>query len=142
MKFGYYFPTVSENSFYNGNWNYFIEFIQENKLNHIDSKFWGFPEIIAYIQLSINLLELKPIVGDDYPSILRKMKSQKETMIIDYCDVYNPKPRKVLAYKQKPHNICLVIESFNSESTTFQELKEQYRKSGFRVYKTDEIFTD
>jgi len=62
-------------------------------------------------------IEIKPYVGDDYPSILRQMKM---TQI-------------------HPEFQCLVYENFNATGATLDQLKSVFALSGFMVFSLADI---
>ena len=73
-------------------------------------------------------IELKPVVGDDYPCILRKMKKQITLM---------SQPRKGHINER---GLCvLVIETFNSKTTTREQLKEIFRQGNILVVFREEF---
>lgn len=63
--------------------------------------------------------ELKPILGDDYPCVLRKMKQQ-----IELTNRF---------YRYRKHKYVLLINTFNSETTTIEQLKEIFKQSKITV---------
>ena len=82
-------------------------------------------------------IELKPKVGDEYPCILRKMKSQMRYTI--EAKIVHP-----IRVKRKYGNLifCLLIGEFEGESITREELKIVFEQSEIRVIFIDEINMD
>ena len=76
-------------------------------------------------------VEIKPMLGDDYPCVLRKIKTQKK---LTQNDVY---------YKAAyPSNYVLLIKEFNAKSTTKEQLITIFNQSGIKVVFTDDLFND
>lgn len=87
-------------------------------------------EIDAVCKSTAVLCELKPVLSDDYPCVLRKMKTQIEltkTIGNGFCDDY------CLCY-------VLIIGSFTSSSTSKEQLIEIFKQSNIRVIFTEKIF--
>jgi len=83
------------------------------------------------------IIEIKPLLGDDYPDVLRKMKLQKE---LSYDGSYSKlhKGRTVSGYT----NPILLIKDYQSTTTTKEELTQIFRQSGIRVVFLHDIFPD
>lgn len=87
-------------------------------------------EIEAVCKSIALLCELKPVLSDDYPRVLRKMKTQIELT------------------QKKGHGFCddflkyyvLIIGSFESSSTSKEQLIEIFKQSNIRVIFTEKIF--
>ena len=82
-------------------------------------------------------IELKPIVGDDYPCVLRKMKKQISLMTA-------PRYRQIgKDYRDNitiPHGIyVLLIETFNSKTTSREQLKEIFLQGNILVVFREEF---
>ena len=71
--------------------------------------------------------ELKPILSDDYPCVLRKMKTQIELTQTD---------KKLKGSKQ----YILIIGSFTSLQTTKEQLIAIFAQSSIKIIFTDELF--
>lgn len=71
----------------------------------------------CYINTYKIAVEIKPSLGDDYPSVLRQMK---RTLI-------------------HPDYQCLVYNSFNAKGATIDQLKSVFASSEFKVFSFDEI---
>jgi hypothetical protein len=71
-------------------------------------------------------IEIKTILGDDYPCVLRKMSNQ--------IKLRNP--------ESKCDKYCLIIDKFNSSVTSFDELKTIFNQHNIKVILTSEIFGD
>jgi len=92
------------------------------------------------------LIELKPVVGDNYPEILRKINTQAKNMY--YTHVGRDKfgreytVRKPIINYENSYNYwrkVLILSEYHSESTSFDELKQIYKNSGVNVYKFSDI---
>jgi uncharacterized protein (DUF3820 family) len=100
-------------------------------------------------------IEIKPLVGDDYPTILRKMKTQielthkkmmneHEKLIKQEKDIYNWDHANWLKDKSKAHigRYFLLIKDFQSSTTTIDELKKIFSQTGIYVVFFRDIFKD
>ena len=74
--------------------------------------------------------ELKPVLGDEYPCVLRKMKTQIELTKNDKRDFGCEITRCYI----------LIIGSFTSVHVTKDELITIFKQSHIRIIFTDEIF--
>ncbi len=85
-------------------------------------------------------VEIKPMLGDDYPCVLRKMKTQMELTKNEY---YIKEP-KVGEYSEKyyPSNYVLLIKEFNAKSTTKEQLITIFNQSRINIVFTDDLFND
>jgi hypothetical protein len=70
-------------------------------------------------------IELKPNVGEDFPAILRQIKSRNSSMLISGGGVQN---KSVLIY-----------ENWSLESVSIDEVKEMYASSGIGMLSTEDI---
>jgi hypothetical protein len=70
--------------------------------------------------------ELKPVLSDDYPCVLRKLKNQIQLTT-------NNKNARGMFF-------LLIIGSFTSDSTTKEQLFEIFKQSDIKVLFTDELF--
>lgn len=75
-------------------------------------------------------IEIKTILGDDYPCVLRKMRNQ-----IEQTHNYNQKNGLNIRY-----GIILLVKSFNSVNTTRDELIKIFKQANIRVILTNELF--
>lgn len=79
-------------------------------------------------------IEIKPILGDDYPSVLRKMKMQRELM-------YTPRIERrrngnfyhEIKHYTDPCIFVLLIKEFKSETTSEQQLVKIFKQSNIKV---------
>lgn len=71
-------------------------------------------------------VEIKPMLGDDYPCVLRKMKTQMEFTKRD-CYI---------------HHYILLIKEFNAKSTTKEQLITIFNQSKIKVVFTEDLFND
>jgi len=72
--------------------------------------------------------EIKPILGDDYPCVLRKMLLQKK-----------------LTLDSIPENpmFCLIVGRFSAESATWEDLKKIFTgQHGIRIIFIDDFLDD
>lgn len=69
-------------------------------------------------------VEIKPMLGDDYPCVLRKMKTQMEFTKRSYI------------------HYILLIKEFNAKSTTKEQLVTIFNQSRIKVVFTDDLFND
>ena len=75
---------------------------------------------IGVESLDVNwFLEIKPLLGNDYPNVLRKMKTQMKLSKIK-------------------HSI-LFVDKFSSESTTVEQLKEIFKESNISIVFKSEL---
>jgi hypothetical protein len=78
-------------------------------------------ECVAYKDCDINLnkiaIEIKPLIGDDFPAILRQMKIARV----------------------HPYFQCLVYDKFNAIGATLEQVKSMFASSGFLVFSIAEI---
>jgi uncharacterized protein (DUF3820 family) len=95
-------------------------------------------------------LELKPTLGDDYPEVLRKMKTQIQLTINDYKA---KKYEKEDADYRKIHNVsnvhgpknyhyAIVIGNFESRTTSEEQLIEIFGQTGIKVLFSRDLFPD
>lgn len=93
------------------------------------------------------LIEIKPDVGDDYPEILRKISNQAKNMYFTHTGYDNRIGREYSIRKPviDPYadyrlwKKVLVLSNFQSESVSFDELKQIFENSDVDVYKFSEI---
>lgn len=83
-------------------------------------------------------IEIKPLLGDDYPCVLRKMKTQIELTKNDYI-IKDPKFGEYPT-KYVPSNYVLLIKYFNSINTTKEQLIEIFKQSHIKIIFIDEVF--
>lgn len=69
-------------------------------------------------------IEIKPLLGDDYPTVLRKMNTQKELT------------------KPRGDSVILLIKDYQSTTTTKEELVKIFSQSGILVVFLHDIFPD
>lgn len=77
---------------------------------------------------SIICCELKPILGEDYPHVLRKMKNQMELT------------ENYTKFKKKWKKYILIIGSFTSTCTSKRDLIKIFNQSNIKIIFTDELF--
>lgn len=111
--------------------------------------------------LSDIFIEIKPLIGDDYPCVLRKMKTQMEltkTTLEREKQLYLKKfgydkghvggenwrlIKDILNDTLRWTGIfCLLIKEYVSDNTTKEELIEIFKQSGIRVIFIKELFSD
>jgi hypothetical protein len=72
-------------------------------------------------------IEIKPLLGDDYPNVLRKMNQQKN---LTYCDL----DKKFFTKFNKDKGIIiLLVKDFVSSSTTKEQLIQIFNQSNIKV---------
>lgn len=100
-----------------------------------------FPSLVFYskscdkkspIDLYLNnytklFIEIKPILSDDYPCVLRKMKLQ--------IDLTNKKYRDTLCSS----DYILLIDKFSSDSASIDDIKNIFNQANIRVILLDEL---
>jgi hypothetical protein len=78
-------------------------------------------DCVAYKDCDINLnkiaIEIKPLIGDDFPAILRQMKIARI----------------------HPYFQCLVYDKFNATGATIDQVKSMFAASDFLVFSVAEI---
>lgn len=74
--------------------------------------------------------EIKPLLGDDYPCVLRKLNTQIELTKTD-----NQKK-----YDETPITYTLIVQDFNSNCISKEQLKEIFNQSNIKVIFTDDLF--
>ncbi len=91
------------------------------KLNH--NSFLRYDEKDKYVCFRGFVLdihcEIKPLLGDDYPCVLRKMKNQ---ILLTKKSHYDWSDR-----------VVLLIGTFTSSNTTLTELREIFEQSDIRI---------
>ena len=100
--------------------------------------------------------EIKPLLGDDYPCVLRKMKSQIE-LTNNYATKENDKNVKELnmgyfrsfaeaSYERREirirPNFVLIIKEFESTTTTREQLITIFNQSRIKIIFTNKLFND
>ena len=101
------------------------------------------------IPLNPIYIELKPVLGDDYPTVLRKMTAQKELTAKyletcfnksydeEYWQKFNNRCDKHICFKYERSQYigiyCLFVKEFNSSVTTKEQLKQIFQMSNIRV---------
>jgi len=85
-------------------------------------------------------IEIKPLLGDDYPCVLRKMKTQIELTKNEYT-IKEPKPGEY-SWKYVPSNYVLLVKEFNANSTTKEQLIQIFNQSRIKIIFIDELFDD
>ena len=78
------------------------------------------------IQESFVFSEIKPLLGDDYPCVLRKIKSQVELT------------RN--AYKNEECKYLLIIKEYNSTTTSKEKLLKIFAQTNIGIVFTNELF--
>lgn len=81
--------------------------------------------------------ELKPSLGDDYPCVLRKMKTQIELTKND-----KHIKKEFIDYDVVFAKYILIIGNFTSKYTTKEELVSIFKQSNIKVIFTHELFED
>jgi len=76
--------------------------------------------------------ELKPTLGEDYPGVLRKMKTQKELTQKDIS--------KGSKFEDNCNIYCLIIEKFDPHNTTIEQLFRVFSSANILVIFAKELF--
>jgi uncharacterized protein (DUF3820 family) len=71
----------------------------------------------CYINQAKIAIEIKPVIGDDFPAILRQMKIARI----------------------HPDFQCLIFDKFNAIGATIDQIKSMFESSGFLVFSFDDI---
>lgn len=110
---------------------YFID-IFNFKNCYVDKENEGVYVSISLIKLpSYNIyIEIKPLLGDDYPNVLRKMKQQVK---LTSCDKDNMLCKKLY---------ILLVKDFASSTTTKEQLIEIFQQSNIEVIFLKDITKD
>jgi uncharacterized protein (DUF3820 family) len=75
-------------------------------------------------------IEIKPFLGDDYPSVLRKMKTQ--IMLMGTPRIVRTGYRNITHYPE-PCVFILLIKEFKSETTSEQQLIKIFNQTNIKV---------
>jgi hypothetical protein len=95
-----------------------------------DKKFLSIRGTVSIYNKITTCCELKPLLGDDYPCVLRKLNTQIELTRKDKINFGSSGLRYVL-----------IVGTFQSESATKEQLIEIFKQSNIWVVFTDEIFS-
>ena len=98
---------------------YFIDIFNFKKF-YVNNENEGVDVSILLIKPSI-YIEIKPLLGDDYPNVLRKMKQQVK---LTSCDKDNMLCKKLY---------ILLVKDFASSTTTKEQLIEIFQQSNIKV---------
>lgn len=85
--------------------------------------------------------ELKPSLGDDYSAVLRKMNHQIE-ITEAYLHSLNTDYSKKKNSETRYGVYVLIIDNFQSESASKEELKQIFKNSNIKVIFMEELFND
>ena len=85
------------------------------------------------------MCEIKPLVGDDYPNILRKMKCQIELTENDMAKK-SGLIRSIM--EERCCSYALMVKTFESSSTTKAQLIEIFNQAGIKVIFIGDLFDD
>lgn len=90
-----------------------------------------YPELI-YIDSYNIYIEIKPLLGDDYPNVLRKMNIQKD---LTYCDLdkRGDSDKRI---------IILLVKDFASSTTTREQIIQIFNQSNIKVIFLKDITED
>ena len=108
-----------------------------NKISFSD-KFVSLSKLDSHQQVTFDIglkvyqvlfIEIKPILGDDYPCVLRKMKSQIE--------LTTSKDKSMFSYCNKHY--ILLIDKFSSEVATIEDIKSIFHQSNIQVILLHEL---
>ena len=118
------------------NFNFKTIFIEEIKF--VDN----FVSVIYKIDKSISCCELKPVVGEDYFEVLRKMREQISYTKKDRENCNKPNSISSKAFGDNTTAIYynLIIDNFNSTETSKETLIEIYNQHNINVIFLENIF--
>lgn len=86
-------------------------------------------------------IEIKPLLGDDYPNVLRKMKQQIK--LISEERIVNNNGYKTYSRKNTDKHLpVLLIGKFESSTTTKEELIKIFKNSDIDIEFVDDIFNN
>jgi hypothetical protein len=92
------------------------------------------------------MVELKPIIGDDYPTILRQMKEQLRRAVVGIVEpgiVYKVQTSSWQAIRNHAQRYgfrqALVFQSFNAAGVSLDQVKTIFAQSGIVVVQIDEL---
>lgn len=129
---GLYFNIIYKKEYWRKEWNilekYFTDIFNIKKCevsSYSDGKIDASLNYNSYIYI-----EIKPILGDDYPNVLRKMKQQKN---LTSCDKDNMLCKKLY---------ILLVKDFASSTTTKEQLIEIFQQSNIKVIFLKDITED
>ena len=88
------------------------------------------------------MCEIKPLVGDDYPNILRKMKCQIELTENDIAKKNDYTRSRFSSIKDRVCSYVLMVKTFESSSTTKAQLIEIFGQAGIKVIFIGDLFHD
>lgn len=83
---------------------------------------------VCHHNVSTTYIEIEPLMGDDYPAVLRKMNNQKEV---------TSKPGHHDGYR-----FLLLIKDYQSSTTTKEQLIQIFNNSGIHVHFLYDLFPD
>lgn len=82
-------------------------------------------------------IEIKPLMGDDYPCVLRKIKTQKDLTIIET----RKKFENYFDYRKSYETKCILfLQEFSSTNTTKEEVIAIFRQSNIRIVFFQDVF--
>jgi hypothetical protein len=129
---GLYFNIIYKKEYWRKEWNilekYFTDIFNIKKCevsSYSDGKTDASLNYNSYIYI-----EIKPLLGDDYPNVLRKMKQQVN---ITSCDKDNRLCKKLY---------ILLIKDFASSTTTKEQLIQIFNQSNIKVIFLKDITED
>jgi hypothetical protein len=134
-KKGYWYNNGTNNAYVNESVKEIIEDLLIGIDNGTNEKNRKKPslsiEIVSVLSISI-YAELKPTLGDDYPEVLRKMKSQFEMTVA----------KKEKSGRKYILMCCLIIGKFESRTTTEEQLIKIFGQTNIKVIFTRDLFED
>ena len=118
---GQYFNFIYKKEYWRKEWNilekYFTDIFNIKKCevsSYSDGKTNASLNYNSYIYI-----EIKPILGDDYPNVLRKMKQQKN---LTSCNI-----------EMMREHYILLVKDFASSTTTSEQLIQIFNQSNIKV---------
>ena len=83
--------------------------------------------VFDYLEISHIYCSIKPLLGDEYPSLLLQLNIEQESDNTDNEEICG------LSYDVNRYDVILV-EEFNSKYTSKEQLKEIFEKSDIYVF--------
>jgi hypothetical protein len=119
MRHGSYFHVYKSTLKTENDWKG-DEYMVENKV-----------EVFSHGDNNNILIEIKPNLSDDYPDVLRQIKSRYNTLT----------PKRRFYSQERLHSgiVCLLIGSFQTESVTLDQVKEIFKRSGIIILMDHEV---
>lgn len=124
------------------NWDVAIDSMKNYRQSHnckncLDYRRDGMCDHTLSFHTPYIFIEIKTLIGDDYPCILRKMNTQIEMTKKDKDRIYSTGYGNL--YKEGHEKYCLLVKEFKSETTTKDQLIQIFNNSGINVIFLEDI---